>query len=97
MVVENSKDQKPGTAFLGTGTIEERGHMSLEKDQIYEVQLVLDNANRPAGLPFGAFRIGAAPHLDLNEGIRQAVELASSSDAVILVAGLNADWESEGC
>ena len=46
---------------------------------------------------FGAFRIGASPVIDNERGIEQAVELARQCDAVVVCAGLNQDYESEGC
>jgi beta-glucosidase len=46
---------------------------------------------------FGAFRIGASPLIDLEDGIVKAVALAKECDAVIVCAGLNEDYESEGC
>jgi hypothetical protein len=46
---------------------------------------------------FGCFRIGASPLIDLEEGIVKAIALAKECDAVIVCAGLNEDYESEGC
>jgi len=46
--------------------------------------------------PNAGVRLGGFPVLDEEEGIRGAVNIAKAADAVILVVGLNGDWESEG-
>ena len=46
---------------------------------------------------FGCFRIGASPVIDNEQGIVDAIALAKECDAVIVCAGLNEDYESEGC
>lgn len=40
--------------------------------------------------------MGAFPVVDPDQAIEDAVALAKASDKAIIVAGLNADWESEG-
>ncbi|KZT51278.1 glycoside hydrolase family 3 protein [Calocera cornea HHB12733] len=46
--------------------------------------------------PNAGVRLGGYPLLDEEEGIRDAVEMAKVADAVVVVVGLNGDWESEG-
>lgn len=41
-------------------------------------------------------RLGGAAKIDPDKAIEDAVKLASQSDAVIVVAGLTPEWESEG-
>ena len=41
-------------------------------------------------------RLGGAEKIDPEKAIEEAVTIASSSDAVIVVAGLSPEWESEG-
>jgi beta-glucosidase len=41
-------------------------------------------------------RVGAFPVFDGDAAIEEAVSLAASSDVAVIIAGLNADWESEG-
>lgn len=43
-----------------------------------------------------ALRLGAFPVIDADQAITEAVDLAKSSDTALVIAGLNADWESEG-
>lgn len=41
-------------------------------------------------------RLGGCEKLDADQTIEAAVALAEKSDVVIFVAGLSAEWESEG-
>ncbi len=41
-------------------------------------------------------RLGSFPVIDPGQAIADAVALAKSSDTALIVAGLSADWESEG-
>ncbi|PVH79344.1 glycoside hydrolase family 3 protein [Cadophora sp. DSE1049] len=47
-------------------------------------------------LPGGACRLGVCLKLDSQEGIRRAVEVGRSCENVIVVGGLNGDYEKEG-
>ncbi|OKL56237.1 hypothetical protein UA08_08539 [Talaromyces atroroseus] len=44
----------------------------------------------------GGFRLGCIRNVDPEEEIAAAVEIARAADNVIICAGLNEDWESEG-
>lgn len=44
----------------------------------------------------GAVRLGGAPVLEPETAIEEAVAIAKDADVVILVVGLNGDWETEG-
>lgn len=46
---------------------------------------------------FGGFRIGAIKTSDSAQALKEAVALAKESDMVVIIAGLNYDFESEGC
>ena len=37
------------------------------------------------------------PYVTPEAAFKQALQLARKSDAVVIVTGLNADYESEGC
>ena len=41
-------------------------------------------------------RLGGTEKLDEDRAIHDAVELARSSDAVVVIGGLTPEWESEG-
>jgi hypothetical protein len=43
IVVRNSENQVPGDIFFGSGTIEELGHMDLEKGKAYELSMNWSN------------------------------------------------------
>ncbi|KAI5291467.1 hypothetical protein KEM54_004464 [Ascosphaera aggregata] len=102
LIVDNSKDQKRGSAFFGMATTEVIGSKKLTGTQTYDV--LFEWGSIPTGdLGFanvaevnGAFRIGCAKRLDYDISIKQAMELASQHDQVIIFAGLNCEWESEG-
>ena len=103
LVVENVHDQRPGTAFFGSGTVEEIGSIDLEAGKPYKVRIEFGTAptakslNR-ATVSFGAggLRVGGCKRIDPEKAIVDAVQLASEVEQVVLFAGLNSDWESEG-
>ena len=66
--------------------------VELTAGQAYPVEITYRAASRQ---PAGWLRLGCLPPhpADL---IAEAVELAARSDAVVIVAGLTPDWESEG-
>ena len=41
-------------------------------------------------------RLGGIEKINAEKAIQDAVDLASSSDVVVIVAGLTSEWESEG-
>ena len=91
-------DPEPGTLFLGMGSAERRASIELKKGQKYNVQIRLQGALLSKG-PFPnarAFSIGAFPRIDESKAIAEAVSLAETSDACILIVGINGDYESEG-
>ncbi|RFU32983.1 hypothetical protein B7463_g3316, partial [Scytalidium lignicola] len=103
LVIDNETSQKQGTAFFGCATIEEKGSVNLEKGKKYHVKVEftsapaskLDTAGH-VNFGGGALRIGGAKVIDAEQEIKHVVELAKEADQVIVCAGLNADWETEG-
>lgn len=83
--------------------MEEKGIVKMEKGKSYVVRcefagapsskLISDAVIASAG---GALRIGGTWVIDAEEEIRKAAELARGVDQVVICAGLNSDWESEG-
>lgn len=103
LLINNADVQRPGSSFFGNGTLEETASLQLEAGKRYHV-LVQWGCDKtatfkvPGVVDFGhgGFRFGACKRLSPQEGIAEAVKLASEVDQVILVAGLSAEWESEG-
>jgi beta-glucosidase len=103
VVVDNTKDQRLGSAFFGNGTIEERGSKELKAGQTYKITLQFGTAPTSdidtRGVVIfgpGGFRFGAARRTTQEELISKAVALASKSDQAVLFAGLTSEWETEG-
>lgn len=102
LVVDNKTTQTQGESFFGTGTIEEKGTIDLEAGKTYEVKVEFGSVKtskikREATITFGgALGIGMCKVIDDKEEIKKAVALAKSVDKVVLLIGLNLEWESEG-
>ena len=103
LIVENVHNQRPGTAFFGGGTAEEIGSIDLVKGKPYKLTVKFGTGptaktSDRAAVFFGSggLRIGGCKRLDPPKAIEDAVKLASEVDQVVLFAGLNMDWESEG-
>ncbi|PVH83481.1 glycoside hydrolase family 3 protein [Cadophora sp. DSE1049] len=103
LVVDNSTKQRQGTAFFGCGTVEEKGVVSVKQGQTYHIKVEYSSAptntlgsGGVVRFGGGGFRIGGAFVIDPENEIESAVKLAQGADQVIICAGLNADWETEG-
>ncbi|KZO92433.1 glycoside hydrolase family 3 protein [Calocera viscosa TUFC12733] len=103
LVIDNWTWQRRGDSFFGDGTEEEMGDFEMQAGKTYDIRLEYSNLTGPADgdekvvpNPHAGMRLGGYPLLDEEEGIKEAVELAKSADAVVVVVGLNGDWESEG-
>ncbi|ORY56324.1 glycosyl hydrolase family 3 N terminal domain-containing protein [Pseudomassariella vexata] len=102
LVVDNTEKQTLGDAFFGSATIEEKGYYKMEKGKTYNFKVNFGSAptSKLSGNTVlqsgGALRIGGCKVIDPKAEIAHAAELAKSADQVIICAGLNADWETEG-
>ncbi|KAJ5646363.1 hypothetical protein N7490_002735 [Penicillium lividum] len=103
VVVDNTKNQKQGSAFFGTATIEEHGEKELKAGQTYKVLFEFGTAptsdlDTRGIVSFGAggFRFGASRRVSQEELIASAVEQAKSAGQVVIFAGLTSEWETEG-
>ncbi|KAI0109334.1 glycoside hydrolase family 3 protein [Hypoxylon sp. NC0597] len=102
LIVDNTEKQTLGEAFFGSATVEEKGFYKLEKDKTYNFKVTFGSSptSKLGGgavlLNGGALRIGGCKVIDPKAEIARAVELAKSADQVIVCAGLNAEWETEG-
>jgi beta-glucosidase len=103
VVVDNTKNQKQGSSFFGTATIEELGVKELKAGQTYKIVFEfgtaptsdLDTRGIVAFGP-GGFRFGATRRVSQDELISKAVEQAKQAEQVIIFAGLTSEWETEG-
>lgn len=103
LVIDNKTKQTPGDSFFGVGTQEEIGTIKLEAGKAYDVHVEFGSMptltyKKEGVTAFGAggIRIGVHRKLDPKVELQRAVDLAKSVDQVVLVTGLNSDWESEG-
>ncbi|KAL4980171.1 glycoside hydrolase superfamily [Aspergillus desertorum] len=103
VVVDNTKNQRLGSAFFGNGTIEEKGSKELNAGQEYKITFQFGTAPTSdidtRGVVIfgpGGFRFGAARRQTQEELISKAVEVASKVDQVVVFAGLTSEWETEG-
>lgn len=103
LLVDNASKQRPGTAFFGNGTAEEIATVDLKAGTAYAIRVEFGTAptstlQKPGVVSFGpgGLRIGGCRHIHPEAAISEAVELASQIDQVVLFAGLNGDWETEG-
>ena len=92
LLIDNWSDQEPGDAFFGFGSTEKRAGLDLEADRDYQLRFEFQGApdKMLQGIRFG---IDADP---TGDPLQQAIEIAAQADAVVLVAGSNSDWETEG-
>ncbi|KAL4957507.1 glycoside hydrolase superfamily [Aspergillus filifer] len=103
VVVDNTKNQRLGSAFFGNGTVEEKGSKELKAGQKYKITLQFGTAPTSdidtRGVVIfgpGGFRFGAARRTTPEELISKAVEVAKKVDQVVVFAGLTSEWETEG-
>jgi beta-glucosidase len=103
LVIDNSVDQVPGGTFFGAGTIEKPGHFILEAGRTYSVLIQFGSAATSAmvipGVPAmrgGGLRLGGVWSSHPAADIENAVRVARDVDQVVIIAGLNSDWECEG-
>jgi len=101
LVVDNSTKQRQGEAFFGSSTVEEKGRVKVEKGKKYDVKVEFASAptSKLGNVPLGGggtLRVGGCMLIDPAAEIERAAALAKDADQVIICAGLNSDWETEG-
>ncbi|KAJ7470497.1 glycoside hydrolase family 3 protein [Mycena latifolia] len=106
LTIDNWTKQTPGDFFYGQGTIEEKAIINLTAE--VPVDILVEYTNTPPPKDEGdddissqpalmlGVRLGGCEKIDDDAAIESAVDLASSCDAVLFVAGLTPEWESEG-
>lgn len=102
LLIDNDTQQTAGDTYFNQGTIEEKGFLTVKKGEKYHFKVQFGSAAtsklRGGEVLFGsgAVRIGGCKVIDPKAEIKRAAELARDADQVIICAGLNADWETEG-
>ncbi|OJJ66054.1 hypothetical protein ASPBRDRAFT_666692 [Aspergillus brasiliensis CBS 101740] len=103
LIVDNATKQTGGTSFFGSGTREERGSMSMVAGRRYRLDFLFgssftSNFERRGAVAFGpgGFRFGGCKRLDPHKAIDDAISVAQAADQVVVVVGLNGEWECEG-
>ncbi|KAL6806333.1 glycoside hydrolase family 3 protein [Trichoderma sp. SZMC 28013] len=102
LVVDNATHQVAGDAFFGSATREETGRVNLAKGKTYKFKVEFGSAptytlKGDTIVPgHGSLRVGGCKVIDDQAEIKKSVALAKEHDQVIICAGLNADWETEG-
>lgn len=100
VVVDNKSCQTRGEFFFNLATVEEKGKYKFEGGKEYNIKIEFGSAKTsdiviPPSL-LGILRFGICKVVDGNQEIVHAAEIAKSVDKVVLVVGLNSEWESEG-
>ncbi|KAL2208837.1 glycoside hydrolase family 3 protein [Sarocladium strictum] len=103
LVVNNTTNQRKGTAFFGKGTVEEVGEIQMEEGKTYKLRIEFGSANTTTmetigmvNFGGGAVHLGAILKMDPEQMVLQAIEAAKNADCTIICAGLSGEWESEG-
>jgi beta-glucosidase len=103
LVVDNTTYQRPGTAFYGTGTVEEINSIHMQAGRKYKVRVEFasapTNTLRGGGVVRfggGGLRVGAARQIDADEELGKAITAAKEAEQVVIIAALGPDWEGEG-
>jgi beta-glucosidase len=103
LLIDNTTVQRKGTMFFNCGTVEEKGILPMKKGETYNFKIEFGSApscklDRGHNVLFGggAVRLGGCKVIDPMEEIKKSAELAKEHDQVVICAGLNADWETEG-
>jgi beta-glucosidase len=102
LVLDITEKQVQGSSFFGCGTQEETATVRCTKGSLHEILLQFASAPtsklKPQGVQFGkgAVKLGGVWKIDAEQEILNAVELAKEYDQVVICAGLNKEWESEG-
>ena len=103
LVVDNTTNQTPGSSFFGSGTVEATGSKQLVGGKSYTLRAHFGStptsklqSRGVVSFGPGGIRLSGCKRIDPKIAIEEAAKLASEVDQVVLFAGLNGDWESEG-
>lgn len=103
LVVDNTTNQTPGSSFFGSGTVEVVGSKQLIGGKSYTLRAQFGStptsplqSHGVVSFGPGGIRLSGCKRIDPKLAIDEAVKLAAEVDQVVVLAGLNGDWESEG-
>ncbi|CAH6723500.1 putative probable beta-glucosidase K [[Candida] jaroonii] len=103
LIIDNATNQKHGTAFYGQGASEVRSSFNVVAGKKYSYHIEFGAADTSSlvheGPPIGGgggLICGGILNIDPQQAIDRAVNLAKQCEQVIVVTGLNKEWESEG-
>lgn len=88
------------TPIFNQLSVEVMCEMEAKEGDEYEIGALLHHEGATHGMGSrskGGLRIGCRDKIDPDEALKEAVALAKEVDVPIVIAGLNADWESEAC
>ena len=95
-IIDNATRQEPGNAFLGAGTKEVTGTVSVESGRAYKLLISFGSAPtsklvQKGVVTFrkGGVRLRGGPRVDVEAAISEAVNVAVGANQVVIVAGLN--------
>jgi beta-glucosidase len=97
LVIDNTTTaQESGRLFFGRGSTEKRAGYHMKARTTYSIRVEAGNAStakdpnpHPITIPGGACRLGGCLHIDRDESIQRAVDIAKKCKHTILVVGLN--------
>lgn len=96
LVIDNTSEQRKGTAFFGKGTEEEIKGIQLEKGRTYRLGIEFGSSNTSrtkdvgtVSFGGGACQLGAVLRVDAEVLNARAVQAAKEADCVIVCTGLN--------
>ena len=103
LLIDNTTYQRPGTAFYGTGTVEEISSVHMQAGRKYKVRVQFASAptntlNGGGVVRFGGggLRVGVARQIDADDEIGKAIAAAKEAEQVVIITALGPDWEGEG-
>ncbi|ODQ58555.1 glycoside hydrolase family 3 protein [Wickerhamomyces anomalus NRRL Y-366-8] len=104
LVVDNATNQELGESFYGLGTPEIKGKFKVTSGKHYKLVVqfgsgATSDVAKGANKTFyggGGLRFGGALVIDPEKEIEKAAANAKLFDQVVIITGLNKDWESEG-
>ena len=95
LLIDNTMNQKLGTAFFGGGTVEKKAIVRLKEQEPFRLHARFGTSPELQHFGKGGIRLGCAKQMDSGNAIHQAVVLATRVKQVVVFAGLNRDLESE--